>query len=211
MGFIDRLKVSTNLLKLNWATLLGVGLAYASIYLPFMKMIFMKMIDPAIRWHIGFTEILLCLLVWLVQVIFLSGYVPLVIDCVKGKKVSISKFGKYINLNNFISFLCLDAIVMAVILAGSLLLLPGIYWAAISVFSYFIVGLRPLYKDTFKAITDSIDASKGVTWHIFGYQAIYAVLSLLLFLVHPIFFLTLGVILTAYYWITIGVLFKERT
>ncbi len=207
MGFIDRLKVSTNLLKLNWATLLGVGLAYASIDLSFMKM----MAPLVKRGDISFTYVLLFLLMWLVRVIFLSGYVPLVIDCVKGKKVSISKFGKYINLNNFISFLCLDAIVMAVMVAGFILLLiPGIYWAAISVFSYFIVGLRPLYKDTFKAITDSIDASKGIRWHIFGYQAIYAALTLLCS-VGTVLSLTLGVVLIAYYWVTIGVLFKERT
>jgi len=133
-----------------------------------------------------------------------------VMSSLGGKKIALADYKSYLTGSRFVSFLFLDAIIMLVTIAGMLLLIvPGIYWAIISSFSYFIIASSDGHADVFKSITDSINMTVGKKWQIFGYQAIYLALILVSAL-HPLISLTVGVLATSLYWVVIGLIFKEN-
>ncbi len=205
MGFIERTKKALVMIKDNWAPLLSIALAYQAVDLSFMKMV-----APSVSvGEISFFYVLLFILMWLIRVLFLCGYLPMVMDCVKGKKISLADFAGNLTRPRYFSLLFIEAIVIIVMIAGMLLLIaPGIYWAVISSLAYFIVASSSGYSDVFKSITDSIELTKGKRWHILGYQVIYFSMLLLASL-SPILSLTLGVFVTALYWIIMGLVYKE--
>ena len=206
MSFMETLKKSFEVLKKNWPVLLGLTLAYQAIDISFMKLI-----GPGLSsGNISFFYALMFLVMWLIRVAFLCGYVPLVTNCISGKKVKLSDYKEYVTKDRFISFMYLDAIVMVVLIAGMLLLIvPGIYWSVVSIFAYFILSSSGKSKDVLKSITDSINISSGKKWKIFGYQLLYFT-AILLSALHPVVSLTLGVFVTSLYWVTIGTMFKEK-
>lgn len=205
MSFVERTKKAIQILKYNWAPLFGLALAYEAIDLSFMKIV-----APAVSaGDINFFYVLLFILMWLIRVLFLCGFLPMILDCVKGKKVNLADFSKYLTAPRYVSMLFIEVIVVIVTIAGMLLLIaPGVYWAVISSLSYFIVASSSGYPDIFKSISDSIEMTKGRRWQIFGYQLIYFTLLLLASL-NPILSLTVGVFVTALYWAVMGLVFKE--
>ena len=205
MGFIERVKKASHLIKKNWAPLLGLTLAYQAIDLGFMKVMGPVVSSGGLSSYYAF----LFIVMWLVRVLFICGYVPMVVSCISGKKIMLSNYRSYLTRDRFLSFLFLDAIVMVVMIAGLLLLIvPGIYWAVVSSFSYFMVLSSDGPTDVIKTVTGSIEKTVGKRWQIFGYQAIYFVI-LFLAALHPLASLTVGVLATSLYWVILGLIFKE--
>ena len=137
MSFIERVKKAFLVVKKNWAPLLGLALAYEAVDISFMKVV-----GPTISsGGLDLFYVFLFIVMWQVRVLFLCGYVPMVMNSLAGKKIALADYKTYLTGRRFVSFLFLDAIVMLVTIAGMfLLIVPGIYWAIVSSLSFFILA-----------------------------------------------------------------------
>lgn len=104
---------------------------------------------------------------------------------INNPEVGSFKKGIYFAFHNFLSIIWVNIIVVAFILVGSIIIVPGIIWAITTSFSVYVFVAEGL--NGLKAVNKSRDLAKGYWWAIFGrlflYGLIIGIISFVLILI----------------------------
>lgn len=185
-----------SVLELGLMKLIGPDLAVNSVTTLFSKGLF----------SVGFVLVLY----EAVRIMFVAGYLSMILVVVDGGDIDISSFKLFLTKKRLLNVLSLEAVVLPVFAAGLLLLvLPGIYWFVVTIMAYFMV-VSSEDIGTFDAISRSITITKGFRLIIFGYSIAYTVI-LLLASMQSVVSIAVDTFLTPIFYLVLALLYREST
>jgi hypothetical protein len=145
-----------------------------------------------------------------VRVVFLIGFISTMLLMVEGKRVGLMNFPKFITKKRFLRIVMLECVIVPIMFAGGMLLiLPGLVWIALTVFSYFII-LKKENTQILDSVTQSIAMTKGVRTELFTLCIAYSIFGLVA-LVLPVFYLVMDMFLTPLLGLVLTNMFKEKS
>jgi len=200
-----------NIYKNNFKLIFIPTLIYSSISVYFMHLLtpYMAKTDIMSAFSVYFKEVgLIMILNELLRVSFLTIFIKIIINIIDGSKIE--NFYHLFSFKTFKKFIVLDFFILIIAIAGMMMLIvPGVIWYILAIFSYYIVSNN---NDTkiLDAISKSITISKGFRLKIFGVLFIYLMFSLLAYIGYFVaVFIDILVIPVTYFYI--GFLFKQAT
>ena len=217
---MEKIKNAYRVIANNPLPILGITLAFSVLEVSLFKMLAPYMSTGSVSSIFSGGALGLALILalyWVVRIVFLTGFVPMILASVfvnekdlSTKKVPIQFFKQNLHRKNLFSMLSLELIVVPILLVGLILLVvPGIFWFIITAFSYFILVSG---KDIscFDAVSKSIELTKGVRLKILAYLAIYAAVSFLGSITPVLVSMLLETFIKAMLYIILALIYKER-
>lgn len=199
-----------NLYKNNFIPIFIFTIIYSFINVYFMYKLspYMAKTDIMSAFSTSFYDVGVIIIAQeILRIIFLVGFLGLILRALKADEVNIKTFFTFFNYQRVTKIIKLDLFVIIIAIAGMMLLvIPGVIWFTLVIFSYFIINGNPNIK-ILNAINISIVISKGYRLKIFFIILIYGVFSLfgtigiyfsLIFdvIIIPFFYLSLAVLLS---------------
>ena len=208
---MDRIKAAVEIVKNNYIPLMSIALAYSILDLGLMRMISPYMATHSITsiFSGGVYIVIVALIAFeILRVIFLAGFLPMVIDAAKGNKIAITSFKSFLTKKRFLRILVLELVFIPIFIAGLMLLIvPGIYWFVITILAYFIITERQ-EKGIFDSISKSISITKGYGWWILLYVCVFALVSFFASLV-PVISVITDTLLTPTLYVALALMYRE--
>ena len=208
---MDRIKAAVEIVKNNYIPLMSIALAYSILDLGLMRMISPYMATHSITsiFSDGVYIVIVALISFeILRVIFLAGFLPMVLAATEGNKITIASFKSFLTKKRFFRILSLELIFIPIFIAGLMLLIvPGIYWFVITILAYFIITERQ-EKGIFDSISKSISITKGYGWWILLYVCVFALVSFFASLV-PVISVITDTLLTPTLYVALALMYRE--
>ncbi|MEI6092945.1 MAG: hypothetical protein WCQ47_04595 [bacterium] len=208
---MDRVKTAVDIVKKNCIPLMSIALAYSVIELGIMKILSPVMGTQSITGILnsGSSMMILALLGFeFARIIFLAGFIPMILLAVNGEKLSVISFKKFITKKKVQNILLLELVIIPIFVLGLVLLVvPGVYWFVITLISYFIISEKE-NAGVLDSISKSISMTKGYGWLIFVYIFIYTVVSFFASML-PVISVITDTLLVPVLYVLIAIIYKE--
>jgi hypothetical protein len=217
---MKKIKEAFNIIINNPVPLLGIALAFSVLELGLFKMLTPYISTGSLSGVFSSGALglaLVLVLYWLIRIIFLTGFIPMILASVfvsdkdaVTKKIPIQFFKQNLNKKNLFNMLGLELIVVPIMLVGIILLVvPGVFWFIITAFSYFIL-VSSKGSSGFDAVSKSIELTKGIRLKILAYLAIYAAISFLGSITPMILSMLVETFIKAMLYVILALIYKER-
>jgi len=197
-----------NIYKNNFIVIFIPTFIYSIFSVSFMHLLtpYMAKTDIMSAFTVSFKEVgLIMILNELLRVLYLTFFIKIILELLNNNKVSLNTIFSF---SLFKKFLLLDLFILVIVIAGMMMLIvPGVIWYILAIFSYFVVAKDDNTK-ILEAISNSISLSKGFRLKIFVILFIYLIFSLLGYIGYVIAVLIDVIILPLVYFY-IGILFNE--
>ncbi|MBN1115062.1 MAG: hypothetical protein JXA66_06945 [Oligoflexia bacterium] len=205
------IKQAYEIIKRNPLPLLLIPLAYSIIEMNFMKLIAPYLATNSIATaftaqasYIGFGLILF----ELVRVVFLAGFIPVIISNTGGDNPTLKTFRDNLTKNGLLRMLGLEAIVIPILIAGLMLLIvPGVIWFIFSIFSYFVL-VNEKEISVLDCVGKGISKSAGYRMKILGYSVLFGIVSMIAQIV-PVISIIVDTIATPFFYTILAMMFRE--
>ena len=208
---MSRFKQAWSIIKANPAPLLGLALAYSVLEYGLTKLMvpyFASFSLDSIMQGDFYTIFFGMLGFELIRLIFVTGFLPMILIALDGGEISVSSFKLFMTKKKLMNMLVLEAIILPILIAGVILLIvPGIVWFIFTVMAYFIV-VGDDNVNILDSISKSIDVTKGSRWAIFGYLCIYFALSMIASMI-PFFVIILDTVFVTFFYVILALIYRE--
>jgi hypothetical protein len=172
---MEKLSYAFNLIKKNLTVLILIPLAYVAMEALVTKHVMFSLStnDPMSVFLGNFFGVGLPLVFLMIaRITFLTGYIPMLLDTVAGKKVEFIDFRNNLEYSKLLRVFLIQVIILVIAMIGGLLLiLPGLVWVLLNAFTIFIVLESKL--GLIDSIGESIKLTKNFIPVILGYYALY--------------------------------------
>lgn len=208
---MDRIKAAVEIVKKNYIPLMAIALAYSVLELGIMKFLSPVMGTQSITgiFNSGAYTVILALLGFeFIRIIFLTGFIPMILIAVEGEKISVASFKNFITRKKIMNILLLELVVLPIFMIGLVLLVvPGVYWFVVTLISYFIVSEKE-DAGILDSISKSVSMTKSYGWWIFIYVFIYTVISFFASMV-PVLSIIVDTLFVPVLYTLIALIYKE--
>lgn len=178
---MKNLSKAFNLMKTNLTVLVLIPLAYVAIEALVTKHVMLSLStkDPMSAFLGNFFGVgLPIVFLMIARITFLTGYVPMLLGTVVGKKAEFIDFRNNLEYDKLLRVFIVQLIIAVVaVIGGFLLVLPGIAWIILNAFTIFIVLESKL--GLIDSIGESIKLTKNFIFPILGYYVLYFVGSMI--------------------------------
>ena len=208
---MDKIKAAVEIVKKNYIPLMAIALAYSILDLGLMRMISPYMATHSITsiFSGGVYIVIVALIAFeFIRVMFLAGFLPMVLACVDGNKIDIASFKSFLTRKRFIRILTLEVIFVPIFIVGLMLLvIPGIYWFVVTILAYFLVSENQ-ENGVLDSISGSISMTKGYGWWILLYVSVFGLVSFFASMVPAISVIT-DTLLTPTLYVALALIYRE--
>lgn len=209
----DRFKETIVLLKGNPIPFLAIAFAYSALEMGIMRHLMPMLATHSMKMELSVSFILFILEITLyefLRLIFITGFFSMILLLVNSQTVTVSDFRTFITKKKVWRILLVEAIIIPIAIAGSLLLiLPGIIWCVLTLFSYFLV-LKRDDIGILDAVGRSVKMTAGVRTELFTVCMVYGIFSFIPLLFPFMLALVIDTLFVPVLYILIALMFKEK-
>jgi hypothetical protein len=200
-----------NLYKNNFLAIFSITFIYSSLSVFFMHSLtpYMAKTDILSAFSIYFYEVgLIMILNQLLRVVFISVFFKLILEIINGNPFKLNQVLSLFSLARFYKLLILEIFIITITIAGMMILIvPGVIWFILVIFSYFII-VDNSNLNILSAINSSIKLSKGFRLKIFLILLVYLIFSLLAYIGIAVAII-IDILIVPFVYFYIAILFKR--
>jgi len=203
-----KLKQAWGVIKQNPASLLGLALAYSVLEYEFLTKPLLPYLSSSSFLSFFMAEYLKLSIWFIFLLLFLTGFLPMVLIAIDGGTIKVASFKPFITANRIFNMLALIAVWSPVFIAGSILAIGGIIWSGFTIMAFFLIS-GDERTGTLNAISKSISITKGYRLKIMFYLLFYSIFSFLALFTPPYLAVVIDAFVVAFLYVTLALIYRE--